>query len=430
MLALPFVFVVNALIFMIILEERFKVITTLVITAAAVGISFAVSMLVSNNVTTPFSPEIVSVAINAGCLFIASIFISSNNIAHKLFVGILLITDYAFFGDLITIFFKYVPVDTAGVLGMVIASLIYALASLLVFSIFVKPLRYTYRRMVSPYSIGLCVFQALALCCAYGALCTYTGTDSLSLRFFPTLIIEIIVAFAARSNYGAARFKSRDIERLAENEINEIRADSFNAMVVNVESYKATKKNVTYAMSKLGSLAEQGRTQEIVSYVAKFNDNPGSSPLLETYSENPYINAVVATKAAEAASKGIRIESNISLGESHVRVIDLCILIDDVLNWAVRDAQTSEADERFVRINVLPSKGQLSIETVHTTGVSDMKNRITKRTFGSFLQEAFELKDNSPSELKNVREIAAKHSGRISIAEGDGTTIARIGINY
>ncbi len=430
MLSLPCIFIVNALAFVLLLEERFKTVTTVIITAAALVLSFISRGVVGSMVSDTVALGAVSNMVCVLWLFIASIFSSSNNIAHKIFTGLLLITDYLFFGDFLTIIVGSAPVGNVSLGAKLAANGLYVLLTLIVIALFIKPLRYLYRRGISPYSIGLCLLQLLTWYVAKGGINDYLGVDDFSVRFFSTFALYVIIIFCARSAYGAARFKARDYEYTAGNEINSVRAESYNAMVVNVESYKATRKNVMYAMQKLGSLAEQGRNREIVNYVAKFNANPGSAPLLDYYSDNPYINALVATKAADAATKGIRLETNISLGDSKIKVIELCTLIDDVLTWSLDDAAKSREEDKFVRLNIIPAKGQLAIETTHTTGEETKQLRIHQRTFGYYLKGLFELKDEGVTQLENVREIAKKHSGSINISEAGNTTIARIGINY
>ncbi|MDO4460223.1 MAG: hypothetical protein Q4C42_09170, partial [Clostridia bacterium] len=416
--------------FVLLLEERFKTLTTLCITAIALVASFITSGVVGSMVPDPQGAASLSNMLCVFWLFVASIFSSSNNIAQKIFAGLLLITDYVVLNDVGTVMLGSLPINPTGFSGLLFGNLLYILFTLIITALFIKPLRYLYRRMISPYSIGLCLLQGLTWYVADGGLNNFLGVDDFNIRFVSVFVLYALIVFIARSVYGAARFKARDNEYASEAVINQVRAESYNSMVVNVESYKATKKNVVYAMTKLGSLAEQGRNKEIISYVSKFNDNPGTSPLLETYSENPYINALVATKAADAASKGIRVESNISIGDSRVKVIELCMLIDDVLTWTINDAGNSEEEDRFVRINVIPAKGQLAIETVHSTGEKAHNEKFHNRTFGSFFENAFELKDKSVEDLRNVREITQKHSGRISISKAGNTTITRIGINY
>ncbi len=430
MFSLPLIFIVNAVAFVLLLEERFKTVATAAVTVAAVVLAFISRGIIGATVSSTQNLGVVSNMVCVLWLFIASIFSSSNNIAHKIFTGLLLITNYLFFTDFVTVLIGSSPLESVGLAGKLTANGLYILFTLIIIAVFIKPLRYLYRRSISPYSIGLCLLQLLAFYVANGGINDYLGVEDFSIRFFSTLVLYVIIIFSARSAYGAARFKARDYEYTAGNEINSVRAESYNAMVVNVESYKATRKNVMYAMQKLGSLAEQGRNREIVQYVNKFNANPGSAPLLDFYSENPYINALVATKAADAAAKGIRLESNISIGDSKIKVIELCTLIDDVLTWAVKDAAKSTAEDKFVSLNVIPAKGQLAIETTHTTGEETKQLRLHQRTFGYFLKGLFELKDSGVTELNNVRDIAQRHSGSINISEAGNTTIARIGINY
>lgn len=424
MFSLPIIFLVNAVTFVLILEERFKTVTTLCVTAAALLLSFITNIISGNLLIDPAISAETANMLSIFWLLLASVFTSSNNIVHKIYTGLVLLTNYIFFTDFISVLLA----KRTGMLGILLCNGIYILLSLVVIAALLKPMHYFCRRGVSFYNIGICLMQVLALYVAKGGANSFFGTDSFSMRFFITLIIYLFTIFSIRGAYGCARFKAKDIYRAADNDILNVRADSFNNMLVNVESYKNARSNVIYAFDKLDNLAKKGRTEEISEFVSRAEaDN--TSPLLQFYSENPYINAVVATKAAEAYDNDIYLESNISIGETKFKTIEICIVLNDILTWAINDSKTASGD-KSIRLNVLPAKNQLTIETVHSSGTSEEEEKFTSKTFGSYVKALFEEESENNDQLKSVKHIVEKYSGHINISETDSTTITRIGINY
>lgn len=427
MFSLPIIFICNAVLFVMILEERFKTVTTLCITFAALLLSFISRSVISGILTEPAAIAAASQMFSVFWFLLASVISSPNNIAQKLFVSLVLLTNYRFIPDCGTVLLSKLPGSGAGITGMLLGNGLYVLLSLVVMAMLIRPLHYFYRRPVSPADIGVCVLQALAYVSAGGGANKFFEADSFALRFFITLLIYVMALFVVRSAYSGARYKARDIFKSSENEILNIRADSINSMVINVESFRQSRDDVAFAFEKIQSLAEEGRTEEISAYAGEAIATGERAVLLDHYSDNPYINAVVATKAADAADKGIDLDCSISLGDMNIKLIEVCILVNDLLSWAIKHSEKAEND-KFVRLNVLPAKNQLTLEVVHST-VKEVKEKFTARTLGSYVQSFFRPEPEA-DDLRSVKDIVEKHSGRMNISEADGTSITRIGIYY
>ena len=427
MFSLPIIFICNAVLFVMILEERFKTVTTLCITAAALLLSFVSRTVISGILTEPAAIAAAAQTVSVFWFLLASVISSPNNIAQKLFVSLVLLTNYRFIPDCGTVLLSKLPGGGAGMMGMLLGNGLYVLLSLIVMAMLIRPLHYFYRRSLCPADIGVCLLQALAYVCAGGGANEFFESDSFALRFFTTLLLYIVVLFVVRSSYSSARYKAKDIFKSSENEILNIRADSINSMVINVESFRQARDDVAFAFEKIQSLAEEGRSEEISAYAGEVIAAGERAVLLENYSDNPYINAVVATKAADAADKGIELDCSISLGDMKIKLIEVCILVNDLLSWAIRHSEKAE-NEKFVRLNVLPAKNQLTLEVVHST-VKETKEKFTARTFGSYVKDFFRPEPEA-DELRSVKDIVEKHSGRMNISEADGVSITRIGIYY
>lgn len=427
MFSLPIIFLCNALLFVMILEERFKTVTTLLITAAALVLSFISRGVISGIFTDPAAISSTAQIVSVLWFLLASVIASPNNIAHKLFVAIALITNYRFIPDFGAVVLSKLPGSGAGMMGMLLGNGLYILCSLIVMALLTRPFHYFYRRPVSPTDVGVCILMAFACSSAAGGANEFFEADSFALRFFVTLLLYIMAVFVIRSAYSGARYKAKDIFKSSENEILNIRADSINSMVINVESFRQARDDVSFAFEKIQTLADEKRTDEISAYAAEAISAGESAVLLDHYCDDPYINAVVATKTADAADKGIELDCSIALGDMNIRLIEVCILVNDLLSWAIKNSEKSEG-EKFVRLNVLPAKDQLTLELVHSIKPED-KEKFTARTLGSYVKTFFRPEPDA-DELRSVKDIVEKHSGRMNISETRGTSITRLGIYY
>lgn len=57
-------------------------------------------------------------------------------------------------------------------------------------------------------------------------------------------------------------------------------------------------------------------------------------PYLQRYSENPYVNAVLAARRPTQAHCGIVLESNVELGAVRLKTIEFCAILNDMLTHA------------------------------------------------------------------------------------------------
>ena len=99
MLSLPLVFISSAVLFTILLEERFKFITTFLGMTVAVLLSLALQPAVKSITAATDSWENNAVVLASFVFLVVSAFIFSNNIVHKIFVSLLMYLNYVFISD-------------------------------------------------------------------------------------------------------------------------------------------------------------------------------------------------------------------------------------------------------------------------------------------------------------------------------------------
>lgn len=431
MFVLPIIFLCNTLLFVALLEERFKFLATVSVAAVAYIISMVAGFSIEGFFADPAASGPIANGICVLILFLASVFTSSNNLAQKVFTGLLLLTNYAFFTDLVPHLLGALPFGTAGIISVIFANGIFIILSLLTAAIFSRPLHYFFRRSVSPSMIGLCLLQLLCWYIAAGGANDFFNTQSFPLRFFLTLFVYCTVIFCFLSIYGGAKHKAKDIIRMSDNALMDVEADSFNTMLINVNTYRTLKKNLDYQLDRIGSMALAGRVPDIIEYVEGSKKSPVLSPLLADYSENPYLNAVVATKAAYAKEKEVNLESNIQLGDINVQLTELCILVNDLLGLAVDEASQAQ-DQGFVRLNLMPTGDQFSIEAVYSEPPdTEEKKQLFQGSLNDFLQDFFQPKESETKEaMGNIASIVAKHNGKLNISHSKGMVITKISIHF
>ena len=153
MLCLPVVFLCNTLLFLTILNGRFRMATSLIASGAAYVLSLLLNLLLSpafNDVSGQ-----IGNGMNVFLLLAASVFLYTNNIAQKLFVAILLVCNYSFLSAFTEYFLGVLPFGAGGFPAVVIGIVLYLFFSFLSLITFVRPFQDFADRGPSVLSIGL-----------------------------------------------------------------------------------------------------------------------------------------------------------------------------------------------------------------------------------------------------------------------------------
>lgn len=426
MLNLPMVFLCNTFLFLAILNSRFRIVTTAVISAAAYVLS-----LILNAVFSPAFNDTaghIGVAINVFILLVAAVFLYTNNLVQKLFVAILLCCNYAFLLPVTEQCLGVLPFGNSGFGAVLVGIVLYIFFSFLSMITFVRPFQYFANRSISMLSIGLCAAQLLCWIAAGGHFTDLLGVATFAPRFFLTVFLYMIIAFTTRAAYNAAKFKEYESRADFRDALLHAEADYFNAMVGNVTNAKTARDHHNFVISEIADYARQGNCDGVLNTIA--DETVLRDPLLEFYSENPYVNAVVAAKAAYANHCGVRLESNVELGATHLKTIEFCVILNDVLSHAIESAERSHAEDKRVRMTVLPVEDRITFEAVYSAPVKT-KRRIplTASSVTAIIKSLFEPKTDDGLKLEAVRGIIERCSGTMNLSAAGGSEILRIVIN-
>ncbi|MGN0479149.1 MAG: hypothetical protein ACI4GO_06925 [Hominenteromicrobium sp.] len=401
--------------------------TSLIVSGAAYVISLVANLFLSpafNDTTGQ-----IGNGINVFLLLAASVFLYTNSIAQKLFTAILLVCNYSFLYAFTENLLGVLPFAATGFAAILIGILVYVFFSFLSLITFVRPFHYFANRGISVLSIGLCCAQILCLFAANGSVTDFFGANkTYAPRFFLTIFVYLAIAFTVRAAYNAAKFKERECLADYRDALLHAEADYFSAMVGSVTNARTARDHHSFILSEISDCARRGDCEGVLNTIADEGDL--RDPLLAHYSENPYVNAVVAAKAAYAKHCGIRLESNVELGATRLKTIEFCVLLNDMLTYAIDCAEHSNAPDKLVRMTVLPGESRIAFETVYSAPAKSKKRTpLRSKSFNDAIASLLEPKEEEKLGLDAARGIIERYSGTMNLSAAGGSEILRIAIN-
>lgn len=425
MLLMPVVFLCNAFLFLALLDGRFRTLTTLIVSGAAYVVSLLINLLLSPafNDTAGHAGNLINVFI----LLIAAVFLYTNNIMQKIFVAIVLVCNFEFVLPLCTSLLGALPFGLSGFVPILIGIVLYLFFSFLTLITFVRPIHYFARRRISLLTVGLSAVQLLCLLAANGMLTNLLGITTFAPRFFLSVALYLMIAFAIRSAYNAAKYKENDCLLQYREALFETKADQFNALVGNVTDAKTVRDHHNFVLDEIAACAKRGDTEAVLNTIA--DAATPRDPLLTFYSDNTYINAVVAAKAAYAKHCGIELTSNVELGSTRLKTLEFCIILNDALAHALACAEKSGSEERLVRATTLPVDNRVTFEVVYPAPRAPKKRSIAQKSMHEILAVLFEEQEEKEIGLESIRAIIARYSGTMNLSAAGGSEILRVVIN-
>ena len=182
----------------------------------------------------------------------------------------------------------------------------------------------------------------------------------------------------------------------------------------------------------LGESTEAARHGDLESIRTTIADEGDlRDPLLDQYSENPYINAVVAANAAYAKHCGVRLESNVALGSTRLKTIEFCVILNDTLAYAIDRANCAQTDDKLVRMTVMPAENRITFEAVYSAPAPVRKRKaLTAQSVSTLVASLLEPKTEEDNpQLEAVRGIIERTSGTMNRSAAGGSEILRIVVN-
>lgn len=182
----------------------------------------------------------------------------------------------------------------------------------------------------------------------------FFGLNSVTQRLILTAALYLVLAFTVRAAFNAAKYQESACTAEHREQLLGAEADYFRAMVGNVTNAKNAQEHHDFVLHEIAAEAQNGSCEGVLNIIKE--ETVLHDPYLQRYSENPYVNAVLAGKAAYAAHCGIVLESNVELGAVRLKTIEFCAILNDMLTHAIDCAEHSGAEEPRVRITALQWK--------------------------------------------------------------------------
>lgn len=433
MVYFPILLFCTAGLFLALLQDRYRLPATVGIMAGAYIIAAAIASALGGRFNGPMASVHGPAWVGTAILLAASIAVHSNNILQKLFVALLSMANLSFLMLFIPLLLGAMPFGVAGAPGGVISViatlLLYALTGLCLY----RPMQRFSQRGPSVFLCGMTVLCLVQYLLCAGSLDAVLGIGSPSRRLFLGAIVYFALVFCFRSVYQAGRWQSQAAREEARERMIELESADYLDMLAAVRQVRSAHKHGEYALDTVEQLLRDGQTCDIPGYIASYKSTALENPILTQYHDNPYLNAVIATKAAFAAQNRIDFECNASAMDAPVRTAELCIMTDELLTRAMRDAAVWEGQRRM-RFTAIPGEDLLRLEVVFTGELPQKeKFSIKGKQLGELLNWLFDDPAPEKTELRgldNSAEIVLAHSGSLTVSEAEDGVIIRAALRY
>ena len=414
--------------YLILLEDRFR----LWATVACYGAAYLVSLGVGWIVTRVLGPS-WAVAAGALVLFMASLVLSRNDPLQKFYLAVLALSCHFYLEAFLPLALGVMPFSTAGAFAGFFSLACQLLFSALAGLCLYRPFHHFSDRGPSAFLWGMCLVQ-LGICgIANGKVDFLFRMNIPAERLFASTVLFAAVIFVFRSVYQAGLFRQRVTQEAARAAMLDAKAGDFTDLLAAVNEAKAARKAGEYALDTVNVMVQDGNGEMVPRYISIFKKNGESVPILASYNDNPYLNAVIAAKAAFAAQNGISFESNAVTGSTPLSTAELCVLVNELLTRACVDASVYQGEKR-VRFTVFPGENALTLETVYSGELPPQKGFSWKgKTFTQLLEWLFDEEPHSPEELRgleNAQEIVSRYSGQLSVSGAPGEVILHMSLKF
>ena len=421
----------SAGLFAALMLDRFRFWATLAVGGAAFLLALLSGLLLQKLIEDPALSDLLCCWAGSAWLFAASLVIHRNNILQKLFVLLLCPSCLLYIETFLPQALGLMPFETAGMPGAVLSAVFTLLFFLLMGLCLYRPFRHFSDRGPSAFLGGMCALLCLIYLICLGKADFLFPSDPLLRRLFFSTLLFVLMVFCFRSVYQAGRFRAAVAEEANRQRcLNRASAD-FGDLLAAVQEAGAAHKTGGYALDTISVMLQDGVPEQIPAYIYMQKHTAGQAPILMQYHENPYLNGIIATKAAFAAQNGIDFQCNAATGNVPLKTSELCMLFHEMLGRACREALAYTGEEpRRVRFTAIPGEDSLRLEAVYVADPPD-KPAFTLRDLKRWkLSDLLSwLFDDHPEEekdfsgLENTAETVMLHSGRLSVSSTGEETI-------
>ena len=420
----------GTLLFLLLLEQRHKLITTAIIYTAAFFMGFLISSVAGIFLQDSALHDPVCIFLHALVLFITSLFISHNNPAIKLYLVFLSLSNYAFAALFTELTLGMFPFSTAGAFSAVYSVFITVLVHLLSGLCLYRYFHYFSDRLVSGFEIIMLLMQLIPYIFCAGYLDFVFKAHFDAGRMMIAALTYLFIIFCFRSVYYAARFRERTTLQAAHQKLIETESAMIFDMLGFIRELGAETKENEYALDSISIMLLDGQSENVAEYISRRKAKHQNSRLLEQFHENPYVNAVLASNAAAAKALGIDFECNVDFQNGVLKLSECCIIINELLKKSCADAR-EYTGERRIRFTTAVTPETITFESIYTALLPEEEKWTPKgKSMAEILSYLFdEHTDSLPRALANTEDIVERYSGSLNISGADESTIIRAVIN-
>ena len=333
-------FLCTAGLFLALLEDRYRLWTTVAATVVVYGLALGLAYPIRQLITDPVWGDQVACGAGALLFFVTSLFLYTDNILQKLFVALLSLCDFAFLSFFVPLFLGVLPFPVAGGLAGALSIAAALLFTLLLGLCLYRPLHHYSDRGVSGFLVGMC----LLLCFVY-LLClgqfdflfrarVLAGRLLLAALLYGGMIFCLPLPVPGRAVPGPHRRG-----RPPGNSMLAMEAGDFTDTLAAVREVQAQpEKATTTPWTPSPSCWRTAWRTRCPSTSARCQEKPPRTPCWPSTTDNPYLSAVIATKAAFAAQNHIEFACSAAVGNNPLKTSELCLVVNELLTRACQDA--------------------------------------------------------------------------------------------
>ncbi len=433
MVYFPIVFICVCGLFLTLLQDRYRIWTTLAGMAGTYILALVTAALLDGRLSGENLPWQLPCAVGTGLFLLTSVFLHSNNLLQKGFVAALCITNFAYALLFVPLFLGAMPFSPAGAWGGFLSVLAMLLINLLTGLCLYRPLQRFSQRGPSLFLGGMLVLMGFQYLLCLGKLDGLFGIRTPTRRLLLATGLYCVLVFCFRSVYQAGRWQAQDVSAAVRKRMLAMESGDMLDLLANIREVRAAQKNGEYALDTIQQLIRDGQPEKIPVYINMIKRNAQHNPILFPYHENPYLNAVIATKAAYAAQNGIDFQSNAAQADAPLKTAELCVMVNELLTRACGDALAFEGQRRL-RFTATPAEDALRLEVLYT-GALPEKTRFhpAGKKFTDLLAWMFDDTPQAEDELHgldNTAEIVLAHSGSLTVSGTGGEVILRATLRF
>ena len=206
-----------------------------------------------------------------------------------------------------------------------------------------------------PQWLPLC-FPALMVLLLFSYFSSSTTNPTLLVLLLLTVLsVFWVLTRALTSAAEAARL--RDTERAARLQL-ELQRQQCDELAQRIRLGRIYRHDMRHHLRILDSLAQQDNAADILAYIGQLNGR--LSDISErSYCANPSVNAVLASFLRQAEKAGCAVTSSICLPRQFpFDELDICVLLANPLENALRACQDLPAEKRYLRVQIELTDGQ------------------------------------------------------------------------